>query len=206
MSGHDELGNETVVLYNRMQMEEVFHIPSSGVHVEYPSIGHSSDKGVMHRVEGPRLGLLVYATSIEEGTDVIAAFFANERLMVAKAFGARHGALLYVLPVFHLMVFLVAEAIVLSSLDFAAGIVIGVAAVVTIPLLVFWAASSLETRRLTLKSNLEMTGRFGNSEIDEVVAWLHTKTHSRQYWTRRTLFYEIFYVSLTLLLILSYLY
>ena len=205
MSG-GELGNETLALYDRMRMEEVFHVPPSAVHVVYHPEANSRGRGVLHRTQGSGLTLDVYASSVVEGTEVVAAFFADRRLMVASSFGARHGALLYMLPVFHLMTFLLAIAIGVTAEGIVTGIFIGLVAAASIPLLIFWEAASLETRRLTLKNNLEMTGIFRRPiEIDEMIAWLHTKVHNRRYWAKQVLFYEICYVPLTLSLIFVFL-
>ena len=159
--------------------------------------------GVIPAIEETSLKLDIYARDTQEGVKVAAAFLANTRLKVARSFGSRHGSLLYLLPVLHLLTFLLIMGISAYIFGFAYGILSGIIAAVSSPLLIIWVASSLKRRRSDLKDNLEKTNLFGNSqEIDEVATWLKAKIHTKGYWIKRALFYECYFVPFTLLFVL----
>ena len=186
-------------------MEEVFHQPSSSIDVMYHKRIHRDSIGVIHKVQESNLILDIFARNNDEAIEVSAAFFANMRLKIGHSFGTRHGALLYVLPIIHLITSLSVIVIVglLMSLEY--GFVSGVIAAFTIPLLIYWISISLTTRREILKENLQLTSKFENpEEIDEMVAWLGTKQHTRGYWFKRIIFYELYYIPISILLFLLY--
>ncbi|MHA1666574.1 MAG: hypothetical protein ACTSW7_04310 [Candidatus Thorarchaeota archaeon] len=205
MSENTNLANDIRVIYDRLQMEEVFHQPSESISVIYHRRIHQDSVGVLHKVQETNLILDIFARNNDEAIEVSAAFLANMRLKVEHPFGTRHGALLYILPIIHLIISL--SVIVLAGLLWGLeyGFVFGVIAAFTIPLLIYWISISLTTRREILKENLELTGKFENSdEIDEMVAWLKTKQHSRGYWFKRVIFYELYYIPISIFLFLLY--
>ena len=201
MFDNSDLVNDIRVIYDRLRMEEVFHQPSSSIGVKYHSRVHRESRGVIHKIQKSKIKLDIYARSNDEAIEVSAAFLANMRLKVAHPFGARHGPLLYLLPIIHLLISLCAIMIIWAVMGHGYDFVCAVIAAVTLPLLIYWIATSFNTRREILKENLELTGKFENSEeIDETVAWLRTKQHTRGYWFKRIIFYELYYIPITLLL------
>lgn len=196
-----DLADDIRVIYDRLRMEEVFHQPSSSIIMKYHLRIHRESRGVFHKFQDSNLILDIFARNNDEAIEVSAAFLANMRLKIAQPFGARHGAFLYVLPIIHMIVSLsiIVLAWALLSLEYC--FVFGIVAAVTIPLLIYWIATSLTTRRDILKKNLELTGKFENSEeIDETVAWLRTKQHTRGYWFKRIIFYELYYIPISIFL------
>ncbi|MHA1613487.1 MAG: hypothetical protein ACTSYJ_01505, partial [Candidatus Thorarchaeota archaeon] len=166
---------------------------------------HRDSVGVLHKIQETNLILDIFARNIDESIEVSAAFLAKERLKVAHPFGARHGALLYILPIIHLIISLSVIVLVGLLWGLEYGFYFGVIASVTLPLLIYLISISLTTRREILKENLELTGKFENSdEIDEMVAWLKTKQHSRGYWFKRVIFYELYYIPISIFLFLLY--
>ncbi len=205
MSENTDLANDIRVIYDRLQMEEVFHKPSESISVIYQKRIHRDDIGVIHKVQESNIILNIYAMNNDEAIEVSAAFFANMRLKIAHPFGTRHGPLLYVLPIIHMIVSLTAIIIGWALLSHEYLYYLGVIAVVTLPLLIYWIAISFTTRREILKKNLELTGKFENSEdIDEAVSWLRAKQHTRSYWFKRIIFYELYYIPISILLFLLY--
>lgn len=203
MDESNEFNEAVNQVYDRLEMEKVFHLPSSAVQVKYHSRVKKDAEWVRQSVRESSLLLDVYATGTREGTKLAAAFLANMRLKAAQSFGSRHGPLLYVLPIVHLFLFLLVMVLGALTLGFVFGISAGLVAATSLPLLIIWVASVLERRRSDLKDNLTMTDVFDDlDEIDEMVLWLNTKTHSRNYWVKRILFYEIYYIPLTLFLFL----
>jgi len=205
LSENLNLADDIRVIYDQLRMEEVFYQPSSSIIVKYHSRKHPDSRGVIHKVQKSNLKLDVFARNNDEAIEVSAAFLANMRLKIAQPFGARHGALLYVLPIIHMIVSLsiIVLAWALLSLEYC--FYFGVIAAVTIPILIYWIAISLNTRREILKKNLELTGKFENSDdIDETVAWLRTKYHSKGYWFKRIIFYELYYIPLSIFLFFLY--
>lgn len=202
MSENIDLVDEIGVIYNRLKMEEVFHHPSSSIRVKYHARIHRKSRGVIHEVQKSGLKLDIYARNNDEAIEVSAAFLAHMRLKVAHPFGARHGALLYVLPIIHLTISLLAIVLGGTLAGLVYGSIIGAVAAVTIPLLIYWISTSLNIRREILKENLESTGIFENSEvIDETIVWLGTKQHTHAYWFKRLIFYELYYIPLIILLL-----
>ncbi len=205
MSENTSLADDIRVIYDRLQMEEVFHQPFESISVIYHKRMHRDDIGVIHKVQESNIILDIFARSNDEAIEVSAAFFANMRLKIAHPFGTRHGPLLYVLPIIHMIVSLTIIVVgwVLLSLEYC--FYFGVIAVVTLPLLIYWIATSFTTRREILMENLELTGKFENSEdIDEAVTWLRAKQHTRGYWFKRIIFYELYYIPITILVFVLY--
>jgi hypothetical protein len=199
------LSSTVGAMYDRLRMEEVLHIPSSSVTIKYHYVKLSSDKGVLHSIKDEHLNIEIIATNKDEGIKVVAAFFANQRLKTAKHFGVRHGSLLYLFPIIHLLATLLIVTTGALGLGFLFGIIFGTFSAVTIPLLIFWVFTSLEKRRTILKENLNATTEFeSDQEIDEFVTWLGTKTHTRKYWIKRLVFYEAYYIPIIGLMIFLY--
>lgn len=186
-------------------MEEVFHQPSESIIVIYHRRIHRDSVGVIHKIQESNLILDIFARNNDEAIEVSAAFLANMRLKIANSFGTRHGALLYILPIIHMILSLTIIVVGWALLSLEYCFYFGVVAAVTMPLLIYWIATSLTKRRDILKENLELTGKFVNSdEIDEMVAWLGTKKHSRGYWFKRIIFYELYYIPISVFLFLLY--
>ena len=203
MSDSDEMVSEVIRVYDHLEIAKVLHIPSSAIQMNYYPTKDEDHIGVIPAIEETSLKLDIYARDTREGVKVAAAFLANTRLKAARSFGSRHGPLLYFLPILHLLVFLLIMAMSAYILGFAYGILSGIIAAISLPLLVIWVAFSLKRRRSDLKDNLEKTEIFRNSqEIDEVATWLKAKIHTKGYWIKRALFYECYYVPLTLLFVL----
>jgi hypothetical protein len=205
MSNEIDLLPEIQTLYDSMGMEEVFGVPSSKIQVKYHQRVKRESRGVIPKLMKDILRIDVYATNRNEGVKVTAALFANKQLENADSFGARHGELMYILPILHLLGFL--AVIVFGALFLGAlfGLVVAIVAAVTIPILIMWISSSLETRRVVLAENLEATNLFaGPEEIEDTVVWLGTKMHSKRYWIKRILFYEMYYIPITILMIFLY--
>ena len=203
--GNDFLSSDVRAMYDRLQIEEVLHIPSSSITIRYHSVERSADKGVLHSIKDEYLSMDIYATNKNEGIKVAAAFFANQRLKVAKHFGARHGSLLYMLPIIHLLATLLIVTVGALGVGFLFGIIFGTFSAVTIPFLIFWVSASLEKRRTILKENLNTTTEFeSDQEIDEFVRWVGTKTHSQKYWIKRLVFYEAYYIPIISLMVFLY--
>lgn len=202
MSENTDLANDIRVIYDRLQMEEVFHQPSESISVIYHRRIHRDSVGVIHKIQKSNLILDIFARNNDEAIEVSAAFLANMRLKIGHSFGTRHGAMLYVLPIIHLIISLSVIVIVRLLMSLEYGFVSGAIAAVTIPLLIYWISISLTTRREILKENLELTGKFENSEeIDEMVTWLKTKQHTRGYWFKRIIFYELYYIPISVFLL-----
>jgi sensor histidine kinase YesM len=203
MSDSSEMVSEVIRVYGHLEIAKVLHIPSSAIHMNYYPIKEEDHIGVIPAIEETSLKLDIYARDQQEGIKVAAAFLANTRLRVARSFGSRHGPLLYLLPILHLLTFLLIMGISAYIFGFAYGILSGTIAAVSSPKLIIWIASSLKRRRSNLKDNLEKTNLFGNSqEIDEVATWLKAKIHIKGYWIKRALFYECYFVPFTLLFVL----
>ena len=199
------LSSTVGALYDRLRMEDVLNITSSSVTIKYHSVKHSADKGILHSIKDEYLNIDIYATNENEGIKVAAAFFANQRLKVAKHFGTRHGSLLYILPIIHLLATLLIVTVGALGIGFLFGIIFGTFSALTILFLIFCVSNSLEKRRTTLKENLKATTEFeSDQEIDEYVTWLGTKTHTRTYWVKRLVFYEAYYIPIIGLMVFLY--
>ncbi|MHA1109568.1 MAG: hypothetical protein ACTSRE_00590 [Promethearchaeota archaeon] len=199
------LSSTVGAMYDRLRMEHVLHIPSSSVTIKYHPVKRSADKGILHSIKDEYLNIDIYATNENEGIKVAAAFFANQRLKVAKHFGARHGSLLYILPIIHLLATLLIVTIGALGIGFLFGIIFGTLSAITVPFLIFWISDSLEKRRTILKENLKATTEFeSDQEIDEFVTWLGTKTHTRKFWIKRLVFYEAYYIPIIGLMVFLY--
>ncbi len=205
MSENTDLANDIRVIYDRLQMEEVFHQPFESISVIYHRRIHRDSVGAIHKIQESNLILDIFARNNDEAIEVSAAFFANMRLKIAHPFGTRHGPLLYVLPIIHMFISLTAIIIGWALLSHEYLFYLGVIAVVTLPLLIYWIAISFTTRREILKENLELTGKFENSDkIDETVLWLRTKQHTKGYWLKRIIFYELYYIPISIFLFFLY--
>jgi hypothetical protein len=203
MSDSSEMMSEVTRIYDHLDIAKVLHIPSSAVSMNYYPTKDEDRVGVIPTIEETSLKLDIYARDTQEGTKVAAAFLANTGLSLARSFGSRHGPLLYFLPILHLLAFILIMAMSAYVFGFAYGILSGIVAAVSLPLLIVWIASSLKRRRSDLKDNLEKTNLFRNSqEVDEMATWLKAKIHTKGYWIKRALFYECYYVPLTLFFVL----
>jgi hypothetical protein len=203
MSDSSEMVSEVIRVYDHLEIAKVLHIPSSAIHMNYYPTKEQDHIGVIPTIEETSLKLDIYARDTQEGIRVAAAFLANTRLRVARSFGSRHGSLLYILPVLHLLAFILIMAMGAYILGYAFGILSGIIAAGSMPLLIIWIASSLKKRRSDLSDNLEKTKLFRNSqEIDEMATRLKARIHTKGYWIKRTFFYECYYIPLTLFFVL----
>ncbi len=203
MSEERDLQGDIMELYEKMKMEEIFHLPSSSIQVKYQKRVRRNSRGVFHKVLDSRIELNVFARDHNDALDVVAAFFANERLKSYPHFGTRHGALLYMIPVIALTVLLFVISVVGSLRGEHDAMVSAIIAAVVTPFLFYWIGRSLSRRREALKECLASTGRFSDPEtIEETVLWLGTKNRTWRYWLKRCMFYELFYLGLAYVLYL----